>query len=106
MILAETGTAKSAPVAMEVYAKQAKDGKLIAYATEIRKRAERWLGELMEADRKAGRLAKGNAVKGAKPGRARGKKGQKSAGRARTRAFKSFKDQGFRAFGAHGQLQK
>jgi hypothetical protein len=32
---------------MEVYAKQAKDSRLIAYATEIRKRAERRLGELM-----------------------------------------------------------
>jgi hypothetical protein len=42
---------------MEVYAKQAKDGRLIAYATEIRKRAERRLGELMVADRNAGKLA-------------------------------------------------
>src|SRR6202521_5152333 len=58
------------------------------------KRAERRLGELMEADRKAGKSAKGNAVKGAKPGPGRGKKGQKSAGRPRTRAFKSLKKQG------------
>src|ERR1700719_884254 len=46
-------------VAMEVYAKQAKDGELIAYATEIRRRAERRLGELMAEERKAGKLAKG-----------------------------------------------
>ena len=46
-------------VALAVYAKQAKDGGLIAHATAIRKRAERRLGELMEDDRKAGKLAKG-----------------------------------------------
>jgi hypothetical protein len=45
-------------VAMSVYAKQAKDGELIAQATAVRKRAERRLGELIEADRKAGKLAK------------------------------------------------
>jgi hypothetical protein len=61
---------------MEVYAKQAKDGRLIAYATEIRKRAERRLGELMGAARKAGKLAKGTRgqLKSAGPGR--GKKGK------------------------------
>ena len=46
-------------VALSVYARQAKDGELIAHATAIRKRAERRLGELMEDDRKAGKLAKG-----------------------------------------------
>ena len=44
--------------AMGLYARQAKDGELIALATEIRKRAERRLGEIMEESRKAGRLAK------------------------------------------------
>jgi hypothetical protein len=44
--------------AMQHYARQAKDGELIALATEIRKRAERRLGEIMEGERKAGRLAK------------------------------------------------
>jgi hypothetical protein len=46
-------------IAMEVYAKQARDGDLIGFATEMRKRAERRLGELMEEERKAGKLAKG-----------------------------------------------
>jgi hypothetical protein len=73
---------------MEVYAKQARDGKLIGYATEIRKRAERRLGELMEADRKAGKLSKGNAVKGAKPGPGRGKKGQKHLVHRHSRSWK------------------
>jgi N6-adenosine-specific RNA methylase IME4 len=46
-------------MAMQVYAKQPKDGDLIALTTEIRKRAERCLGELMAEERKAGRLATG-----------------------------------------------
>lgn len=46
-------------MAMRLYAKQAKDMELIGYATEIRMRAERCLGELMEEDRKAGKLARG-----------------------------------------------
>jgi len=37
-------------VAMEHYAKQAKDGELIGFATEIRKRAERHIGELRALD--------------------------------------------------------
>jgi hypothetical protein len=52
----------------KVDAKQTHDGELIGYATKIRKRPERRLGELMEANRKTGKLAKGNAVKGARPG--------------------------------------
>jgi N6-adenosine-specific RNA methylase IME4 len=58
-------------VALAVYAKQAKDGELIAHATAIRKRAERRLGELMAQERKAGRMAKPPAGPG------RGKKGHK-----------------------------
>ena len=50
-------------IALSVYAKQARDGKLIADATAIRKRAERRLGELMEDDRRAGKLAKGGGDK-------------------------------------------
>jgi hypothetical protein len=46
-------------VAFEAYAAQAKDAELISDATEIRKRAERRIGELMEQDRVAGMLAKG-----------------------------------------------
>jgi N6-adenosine-specific RNA methylase IME4 len=40
-------------LAMEIYAKQAKDGELIGFATDIRKRAERRLGEMMVASPKA-----------------------------------------------------
>jgi hypothetical protein len=56
---------------MEVHAKQARDGKLIGYATEIPKCAERRLGELMEVDRKAGKLSKGARMAGRSAGRPR-----------------------------------
>jgi N6-adenosine-specific RNA methylase IME4 len=51
-------------MAMEVYAYQAKDAELVRCATELRKRAERRIGELMEDDRRSGRMAKGAAEKG------------------------------------------
>jgi hypothetical protein len=38
---------------MRAYAHMARDSKLIAYATELRKRAERRLGEMMAAQPKA-----------------------------------------------------
>ena len=50
-------------VALSVYARQARDGELIAHATAIRKRAERRLGELIEDNRRAGKLAKGGGDK-------------------------------------------
>jgi hypothetical protein len=51
---------------MEVYAYQAKDAELVAHATEMRKRAERRIGELIKVDREAGRLAKGGGDKRSK----------------------------------------
>jgi N6-adenosine-specific RNA methylase IME4 len=57
--------------AMQLYAKRARDGHLIADATAIRKHAERRLGQLMAEDKKTGKLAKRPAGPG------RGKKGVK-----------------------------
>lgn len=55
----EVKSIRDKAIAMEVYAKLARDAVLIANATAIKKRAERRLGELMEDDRRAGKLAKG-----------------------------------------------
>jgi N6-adenosine-specific RNA methylase IME4 len=44
--------------AMQLYARQAQDGELVALATEIRRRAERRLVEILKEERAAGRLAK------------------------------------------------
>jgi phage N-6-adenine-methyltransferase len=46
-------------VAMQTYAFQAKDDALVTYATEIKMRATRRIGELMDEARQAGRMAKG-----------------------------------------------
>jgi hypothetical protein len=46
-------------VALEVYAYKAKDAALVREVVEIRKLAERRLGELMDKLRKAGMLDKG-----------------------------------------------
>jgi hypothetical protein len=73
------------PVAVLVFPRRAATA---GYATEIRKRAERRFGELMEVARKAGKLAKPPLVKG--PGR--GKKG-KTSGFQKTRGL-SLKKQG------------
>jgi hypothetical protein len=43
---------------LRLYAMQAKDHRLIDACTDIRMRAERRLGEIMEDTRKAGKLAK------------------------------------------------
>jgi hypothetical protein len=58
-------------VAVEAYAKQAKDGELIGLATEIRKRAERRLGELMAELSSNGLMAKGAREKGTDRGSTR-----------------------------------
>jgi hypothetical protein len=44
-------------VAMEVYAYQAKDKELVTWSTELRKRAERRIGELIAELREAGKRA-------------------------------------------------
>lgn len=67
----EIKTIRDKAIALSAYAKQAKDGELIAHATAIRKRAERRLGELIEDQRKAGKLAKGARQKGTKRGTTR-----------------------------------
>lgn len=55
----EVKSIRDKALAMEVYAFQAKDGELAAAAVELKRRATRRLGELMKADREAGKLAKG-----------------------------------------------
>lgn len=51
-------------LALEVYAFQAKDIELASDAAEIRKRATRRIGEIIAADRCAGKLAKGTLRRG------------------------------------------
>ena len=51
-------------LAIETYAYQAKDAELVASATEIRKRAERRIGELIAEQRAAGKLARGARGRG------------------------------------------
>lgn len=48
--------------ALEAYAYQAKDPELVQHAVEVKRRAERRLGELMENDRQADRMSKGAAA--------------------------------------------
>jgi hypothetical protein len=67
----EVKSIRDKAMAMQLYAKQAKDHELIDYASDIKLRAERRLGEVMENERKAGKLAKPPAGPG------RGKKGIK-----------------------------
>jgi hypothetical protein len=54
-------------VAMQIYAKQAQDPRLIAHATDIRIRAERRAGEMLidmgeRKERHAGKAAKGSRI--------------------------------------------
>jgi hypothetical protein len=56
-------------IAMAAYSLQAKDAELMAYSTEIKKRAVSRLGQLMDEKRKAGELSKGtkgSKIKGAR----------------------------------------
>ena len=49
--------------ALEAYAYQAKDPELVQHAVEVKRRAERRLGELMEDDRQSGKLKDGRPAK-------------------------------------------
>jgi N6-adenosine-specific RNA methylase IME4 len=51
-------------LAMEVYAYQAKDRELVSLAAEMKRRAVRRIGELLEKQRIAGKLSKGGDRKG------------------------------------------
>jgi hypothetical protein len=51
-------------LAMEIYAYQQRDAQLVAWSVELKERAGRRLGEVMDEERRAGRLAKGGAEKG------------------------------------------
>jgi len=65
-------------VLTKVYAFQAKGPELVKLAIETRAWAERRLVELMEEDRKAGKLAKGSRGDASNPGPGRGKEGVKT----------------------------
>jgi N6-adenosine-specific RNA methylase IME4 len=69
----EVKTMRDKALAMEVYAYQAKDRDLVAESTEIKMRAGRRLGELMDDLRKAGKLSKGAGNKGVSRRSFRGK---------------------------------
>jgi hypothetical protein len=73
-------------IPMEVYAYQAKDEELVAYATEIKMRATRRIGELMAEYRAAGKLAKGTKgqLAGKKKNTSKGKGKGSSGGVAKT----------------------
>jgi N6-adenosine-specific RNA methylase IME4 len=56
--IVEAKTIRGKAIAMAVFAYQAKDIDLMGKATEVRKRAERRIGELIKINREAGKLAK------------------------------------------------
>src|SRR5262245_45209268 len=62
--IVEAKTIRGKAIAMEVFAYQAKDVDLMGKATEVRKRAERRIGELIQQARETGTLAKGTRGKG------------------------------------------
>jgi N6-adenosine-specific RNA methylase IME4 len=55
----EVKSIRDKAIAMHIYAMQAKDAELVADSAELKERATRRLGELMEEQRKAGKLKRG-----------------------------------------------
>jgi phage N-6-adenine-methyltransferase len=69
---------KAEAAALREYAKQAKDDSLNAYAMEWERRAERKLGQLMQAQKAAGMMAKGAVEPGTNRGTTRDENGPAS----------------------------
>jgi N6-adenosine-specific RNA methylase IME4 len=88
---------RSQAAAMEVYALEAKDSRLIARATAIKMRATRRIGELMIEMRKSGQMSRGSAgsIVGKIAGTGKGKIGKSKALRVpRSKAARSLDEQG------------
>jgi hypothetical protein len=67
----EVKSIRDKALAMQEYARRARDTELMDYATGVRMDSERRLGEVMEERRKAGLLAKGARERGTKRGTTR-----------------------------------